>query len=82
MAVTAEEITARLAWLRRQIEDGCGEPAHGLDLNAACVLYDVCQALGLGDNQIEEVLGREAFVFVVGEEVPLPTTPVLATQNS
>ena len=80
--MTAEEITARLARLRLEIEDGCGEPAHGLDLNAACVLYDVCQALGLGDNQIEEVLGREAFEFVVGEEIPLLGVPALAMQNS
>jgi len=82
MVMTAEEITARLTWLRRQIEDGCGEPVHGLDINAACLLYDVCEALGLDDGQIEGILGREALVFVVGEEVPPATTLALATQNS
>ena len=72
LKMTAEGITARLARLREQIEEGCGgSPIHGLDLNAACLLYDVCAALGLDDDQIEEALGREALEFVVREDTTL-----------
>jgi hypothetical protein len=61
---TTTKIVAQLAQLRQQIEEGCGEPVHQLNLNAACVLRDVADALGLADDQMRQVLGPGAYAAV------------------
>lgn len=62
--VIALDTATRLAQVRRAIEEGCGGPIHCLQINAAALLDDVARALGLGDGEIQRVIGDEGYATV------------------
>lgn len=55
-----QEMIARLQALREQAERNSGASINDLETPFALALSDVCQALGLTDEERELVLGREA----------------------
>ena len=53
-----------LADFRQNLECDSGQPIESMELNAALVLHDLCQFLGLGEEQRQKVLGRKATVYL------------------
>jgi hypothetical protein len=59
-----KNMSVLLADFRRYFEHEAGGPIETLDLNGALWLYDLCNFLGLGDEQRKRVLGKTALAHV------------------
>lgn len=60
-----QEVVARLKSLREEIEQDGEVGIAALEATFALALSDVCCALGLTEEEHDEVLGQEATAYVV-----------------
>ena len=64
------KIVAGLVALREELETGCDEEMWPhVELNAALLLSDVCEAIGLNHQETNVVLGHKGWQHVVQTEM-------------
>ena len=56
---------AELQCLRFDLESGTGEHLADMEINAACLLYDVARYIGLSRGEIRDVLGSTSYDRIV-----------------
>jgi hypothetical protein len=56
---------AQLTQLRQDLEQQTGLWVADLQINTACVFYDVAEALGMSEQQVRRVVGPTAFDMIV-----------------
>jgi hypothetical protein len=62
-------LSDELALFRQHLESESGEPIQNIELNAALMLYDLCNFLQLGDVQKDKILGNRGKKFTQDMEL-------------
>jgi len=59
------DTVTQLTQLRQDLEQQTGANVADLQINTACVLYDVAKKLGMSEQQVRKVVGSKAFDMIV-----------------